>query len=280
MIAAIPTDPPGRCKIDRPRRLRGGESFRGSARAVSAHLHAGTRRPKTFLPAVARALIIAGLLRPEARLLHAHMRAAVGRRQRPGDDGLDAGRRLVARSIPAIGRGACAGSTTSTSQSTTPFQCGIGAARKLNRWPTTGWKSFCISHSSISGRLRERAPDLFRRMRHLSFDDERCVSRWRVRSLIHPVQQVFEGIEPVAPEGAVERHPVDQRLEALRLGAVMGLPSLVAGRAPGRRASGRRDVWTPRAATRRIGRSAPARSARRRAPAARRSPGGSDRRGF
>src|SRR4051812_10780826 len=31
-----------------------------------------------------------------------------------------------------------------------PFQCGLGSARKVNRWPTIGWKSFFISHSSIS----------------------------------------------------------------------------------------------------------------------------------
>jgi hypothetical protein len=43
------------------------------------------------------------------------------------------------------------GSTTRTWQSVTPFQFGIGVARKLNLWPTTGWKPFFISHSSISG---------------------------------------------------------------------------------------------------------------------------------
>ena len=43
------------------------------------------------------------------------------------------------------------GSTIKTSQSVTPFQCGTGLARKLNLWPTTGWKSFFISHCSISG---------------------------------------------------------------------------------------------------------------------------------
>jgi hypothetical protein len=43
------------------------------------------------------------------------------------------------------------GSSTRTSQSTTPFQCGIGSLRRLNLRPTTGWKSFFISHASISG---------------------------------------------------------------------------------------------------------------------------------
>jgi hypothetical protein len=46
--------------------------------------------------------------------------------------------------------------------------------------------------------------------------------------LIHPVQQGFETIESVAPEGALETHPVDQGRQALRLNAVMGLSSLVA----------------------------------------------------
>ncbi len=33
-------------------------------------------------------------------------------------------------------------------------------------------------------------------------------------------------VEPVAPEGAVEAHPVDEGLQTLRLGAVVGLASL------------------------------------------------------
>ena len=34
-------------------------------------------------------------------------------------------------------------------------------------------------------------------------------------------------VEAVAPERAIETHPVDQGLKALLVGAVMGLPSLV-----------------------------------------------------
>src|SRR2546430_2016489 len=40
---------------------------------------------------------------PEARLLHAHVCAALCRLQRPSNDGLQSPRRLIARSIPAIG---------------------------------------------------------------------------------------------------------------------------------------------------------------------------------
>src|SRR5882762_7203975 len=43
------------------------------------------------------------------------------------------------------------GSTARTSQSITPSQFGTGVERRLNRWPTTGWKSLFISHSSIRG---------------------------------------------------------------------------------------------------------------------------------
>src|SRR3984885_4702580 len=45
-------------------------------------------------------------------------------------------------------------------------------------------------------------------------------------SLVHSVQKCFEVIEPVAPERAVEAHPVDQGRQRLRLGAVMGLAAL------------------------------------------------------
>jgi hypothetical protein len=43
---------------------------------------------------------------------------------------------------------------------------------------------------------------------------------------VHPVQQGFEAIEPVAPEGAVKAHPVDQGRQAVRLGAIVGLASV------------------------------------------------------
>jgi hypothetical protein len=39
------------------------------------------------------------------------------------------------------------------------------------------------------------------------------------------MQQGFEAIEAVAPEGTVEAHPLDQRRQSLRLGAVVGLAS-------------------------------------------------------
>jgi hypothetical protein len=43
--------------------------------------------------------------------------------------------------------------------------------------------------------------------------------------LVHPAQQGFEAIEPVAPDGAVMTHPVHQRRKALVPRAVMGFAS-------------------------------------------------------
>src|SRR6516162_4539990 len=83
------------------------------------------------LPAVVCALTVGFVFGSEARLLHAHETAALRRRQCPGDDGLQSTRRLFARRVPAIGE-AMIGFDASTWQSTMPFQCGIGVARKLN----------------------------------------------------------------------------------------------------------------------------------------------------
>jgi hypothetical protein len=74
--------------------------------------------------------------------------------------------------------------------------------------------------------LREGAPDLFRRMRHHPFDDEGARGGGELSHWVHPLQQGFEAIEAVAPEGAVEAHLVDQRRQALRPGGVVGLAPL------------------------------------------------------
>src|SRR5262245_28139804 len=44
---------------------------------------------------------------------------------------------------------------------------------------------------------------------------------WRNPSLIHLLQQLFELVEPLAPEDAVERQPVGERREPARSGAVV-----------------------------------------------------------
>jgi hypothetical protein len=47
--------------------------------------------------------------------------------------------------------------------------------------------------------------------------------------LVHPFEQVFEAIEPVAPEHAVPTHPIDEGSESFWLGAVVGFsPAAVA----------------------------------------------------
>jgi hypothetical protein len=44
--------------------------------------------------------------------------------------------------------------------------------------------------------------------------------------MVHPFQYCFEAIEPVAPEGAVEAHPIYQRRQSFLMGAVMSLTSV------------------------------------------------------
>ncbi len=65
-----------------------------------------------------------------------------------------------------------------------PVPIGTGVARKVNLWPTSGWKSFFISHSSINEAFGERPPDFFRGMRQIPFDDERTcrdsIGHWSI----------------------------------------------------------------------------------------------------
>ena len=61
---------------------------------------------------------------------------------------------------------------SSTSQSVTPFQPWIGVARKLNLWADDRLEIVLNQPRFDQRRLRERTPDLFRRMRHHPFDDE------------------------------------------------------------------------------------------------------------
>src|SRR6266446_4220217 len=56
------------------------------------------------LPAVACALVETPVFRSEARLLHAHKRAGLRRRQRPRDDSPRSRRCLFGRSVPAMER--------------------------------------------------------------------------------------------------------------------------------------------------------------------------------
>ena len=63
----------------------GRECERHAAVSVQPRGHSFQRADHP-LPAVGRALVEGLVFGPEARLLHAHVRAAFGRRQRPGDD--------------------------------------------------------------------------------------------------------------------------------------------------------------------------------------------------
>src|SRR5262249_41066734 len=95
----------------------------------------------------------------------------------------------------------------------------MGSARKLNLWPTAGWKSFFISHSSISA-LCVRARQ--------TFSGGCGISRSTTTERVAAAGLV------IGPSCSTEcrddrtgrPHPVDEGLQASRLGAAAGLASL------------------------------------------------------
>jgi hypothetical protein len=62
-------------------------------------------------------------------------------------------------------------------------------------------------------RLGQGAPELFGGMRDLAFDDDGA-RRSRCWSLVHPVEQVFEIVEPGLPEPGHAACPVDHGARA------------------------------------------------------------------
>src|SRR6202790_786396 len=99
----------------------------------------------------------------------------------------------------------------------------MGGASKLNLWPTMGWKSFFISHSSISGPW-VRARQIF----SSGGDISRSTTREPVAAGLVIDPSYSTGLRDgrtVAPEGAIETHPVDEGRETLRLGAVVDAAS-------------------------------------------------------
>ena len=74
-----------------------------TARYAKGTLQANGETAEEPLPAVGCSLIVGLFFGAEARLFHAHVCAALCRRERPGDDGLQSLSRLFARCIPAIG---------------------------------------------------------------------------------------------------------------------------------------------------------------------------------
>src|SRR5262252_1807364 len=123
------------------------------------------------LPPVTRTLVEALVFRPEARLLHAHEDAALCRRQRPGNDGPQSVRCLLAGRVPAIG------------EPFTGFHDQNLADDAVPLWHRLGAEIESVAHDRLEivlhqplldqRTLREGAPYLFRRVRHFSFNDER-----------------------------------------------------------------------------------------------------------
>ena len=146
---------------------------------------------------------------------------------------------------------------------------------------THGWLEVVL-HQPLLDQvwLRERAPDLFRRIRDLTFDNDGARFGRRFRSLVHPFQQVFEVVEPALPEPGHLACPVDQRGQARRAARYSASGDLRGGRAPARPASGPRDALRRPVARPRPEPSGPRPSSLLRGTIARRWPAESDRRAF
>src|ERR1700730_12829583 len=186
LIAIIPTDPPERCKVD-PRELfsRIGVLLRGRRQARRA---GGSGLPKMptmlsgsrghFLepsqdarPAPAHAAIAGFVLRPEPGLLHSDPRSVLALRQRPRHDGLQATGRLIAGSVPAVHK-ALTGNDFENLAIGNAIPTVDGRSAEIE--PVADDRLKIVLHQPFldQRRLRQRAPNLFRRVRHHPFDDE------------------------------------------------------------------------------------------------------------
>src|SRR4051794_34422979 len=183
---------------------------RRTARGGSGRTHASpSRQPRRYpleagevpLPAVGRALVVPLILGPEAGLLHADVDATLRRRQRPGDDGPQPVGRLLARGVPAVGEPLAGFDDQHLAvDHAVPVRQWRGAEAELVA--DDGLE--VIPHQPLLEQraLREGAPDLLRRLRHLPLDDEGTRGggwggHWAIL-----LRRGARRAEPGAPEGA------------------------------------------------------------------------------
>src|ERR1700731_2512671 len=125
------------------------------------------------LPPVGGALVGLLLIRPEARLLHAQMGPGAPRGERPGDDSLKTvGRPRVAQRLVRLD-----GQDLTVDRAPVPTHFEAVVHDRLE----------VVLHEPLLDQvwLRERAPDLFRRMRYLTFDNDgarfgRSIGHWSI----------------------------------------------------------------------------------------------------
>src|SRR5215218_5958969 len=121
------------------------------------------------------------LIRPEARLLHAQQRPRARWRERKGHHALQIEGGIRVLEIPGVGqRLVRLDGEHLAIQHAAPF------AAKIEM--VTHDRLEVVLHQPFLHQvgLRERAPELFRRMRHLAFEDDsagfsRCIGHWSIR---------------------------------------------------------------------------------------------------
>ena len=107
-----------------------------------------------------------------SHLFHPHQNAALRRRQRPGDDRLQAVPGLRSRRVPAIGKPLLRVDREDFAiRHPVPMRHRRG--RNVNLWPTTGWKSLAIGRSAISALWVRARQTFFRPMRQLPLKQHR-----------------------------------------------------------------------------------------------------------
>src|SRR6266567_5225944 len=154
-----------RCPLDVLRSL-------GAASSVQACDHAFQCADELLPPALG-ALVVLRLIRPEARLLHAQVGPRARRGESPGDDTLEAigGPRVRQRFV----RLDCDDLTVDSAPVCAKIETVVHDRLEV------------VLHQPLLDQvwLRERAPDLFRRMRHLTFDNDgarfgRIIGHWSI----------------------------------------------------------------------------------------------------
>src|SRR3954470_4055801 len=137
--------------------------------------------PEELLPSDLGAAKSLLLIRPEARLLHAQQRSRARWRERKRHHALQIEGRIRVLEIPSVGQLLVRldGEYLAV-QHATPVSAKIEMV-------THDWLEVVLHQPFLHQmRLRERAPELFRRMRHLAFDDDgacfsRCIGHWSIR---------------------------------------------------------------------------------------------------
>src|SRR5713226_4816253 len=143
---------------------------------------------KELLPPVLGALVGLLLIRPEARLLHAQVGPRARRGESPSDDTLETiGTPRIRQRFVRLD---CQDLTVDSAPVCAKIETVVHDRLEV------------VLHEPLLDQvwLRERAPDLFRRIRYLTFDNDGARFGRNIGHWSHPFEQIFEVVESALPE--------------------------------------------------------------------------------